>query len=356
MTEEFDALQSLFDFRIIQTSVIFLAMGIIIEVGLRFLRRWAMLRNWSLLNVIIDAIVWHPLFWVIVIGLGLPLVSTASNPIIRQRRLDFIFSLLIISISIIIVRIVIGWLKLMLAKKQPASVSILNYFFNGVGIIIVVLIVLIRFDVPYLVILLAIAGSSFGLGLAFREPLSNLFSGVHLTASRRLTQGDYVHLPSGKEGYVTDIGWDVTTVRQIEDNLIIVPNSVMIQAEIINYQLPEEEMYVLTDVGVSYNSDLETVESVTVEVAADVMRDVSGGVPTSSPFIRYNRFADFSINFTVYMRVQEFFDQHLIRHEFISRLHKRYNEEGNTIPYPIRTLHTSSTEPVSVVNQTPSEE
>ena len=39
------------------------------------------------------------------------------------------------------------------------------------------------------------------------------------------------------------------------------------------------------------------------------------------------------------LRVKEFVDQYLIKHEFIKRLHERYKKEGIIIPYPIRTIH-----------------
>jgi len=32
-------------------------------------------------------------------------------------------------------------------------------------------------------------------------------------------------------------------------------------------------------------------------------------------------------------------DQHLVRHEFIKRLHNRYRAEGIEIPFPQRTVH-----------------
>ncbi|PIV70368.1 MAG: mechanosensitive ion channel protein MscS, partial [Euryarchaeota archaeon CG01_land_8_20_14_3_00_38_12] len=57
------------------------------------------------------------------------------------------------------------------------------------------------------------------------------------------------------------------------------------------------------------------------------------------PFIRYHTFSDFSINFSVILRVNEFVDKYLITHEFIKALHKRYKEEGIVIPYPIRTVY-----------------
>lgn len=69
------------------------------------------------------------------------------------------------------------------------------------------------------------------------------------------------------------------------------------------------------------------------------MREVPGGVPEFEPFIRYHTFGDFSINFTVILRAKEFVDNYLIKHEFIKRLHKRYQSEGIIIPYPIRAIN-----------------
>jgi small-conductance mechanosensitive channel len=80
------------------------------------------------------------------------------------------------------------------------------------------------------------------------------------------------------------------------------------------------------------------VERVTIEVGKEVLKEATGGVGECSPFIRYHTFADFSINFTVILRVKEFVDKYLVTHEFIKRLHKRYKEEGIEIPFPIRTI------------------
>ncbi|MBI4420702.1 MAG: mechanosensitive ion channel family protein, partial [Gemmatimonadetes bacterium] len=74
-------------------------------------------------------------------------------------------------------------------------------------------------------------------------------------------------------------------------------------------------------------------------------RGAGGGVPGFDPFIRYNAFGDSSINFTMILRGREFVDQHLIRHEFIQRLHRRYQAEGIEIPFPQRTVHLRPVNP-----------
>ena len=109
----------------------------------------------------------------------------------------------------------------------------------------------------------------------------------------------------------------------------------------LNYYYPEQEMAVLVQVGVHYESDLKHVEKVTIEVGEEVMKEVSGGIPEFKPFIRYHTFNDFSIDFTVILRCKEFVDNYMIKHEFIKRLHPRYAKEGINIPYPIRAVNYS---------------
>jgi len=162
---------------------------------------------------------------------------------------------------------------------------------------------------------------------------------VNIQMVPRVKIGDYVKLDSGEEGYVTDINWRSTKIRMLPNNVVLVPNEKLTKAIITNYYLPDKEMAVLVNLGVHYESDLKKVEKITCEVAGEVMREVPGGVLEFKPFIRYGSFGDFSINFTVILRAREFADQYLVKHEFIKRLHERYEKEGIVIPYPIRAIN-----------------
>ena len=90
--------------------------------------------------------------------------------------------------------------------------------------------------------------------------------------------------------------------------------------------------------GVSYDSDLELVEKVTVEVAAQVTRDVDPSV-TKAPSVFFHTFNESSIDFNIVLHCSQFPDQFKLRHEFIKALTKRYREEGIEIPFPIRTVY-----------------
>jgi small-conductance mechanosensitive channel len=187
-------------------------------------------------------------------------------------------------------------------------------------------------------VLTALGVGGLAVGLALQDTLANFFAGIHILTSGQVRPGDFVRLESGEEGYVVDVTWRYTTIRQLANNVTIVPNSKLASAITTNYYRPDLELAVLVPVGVSYASDLAHVENVTVDVARNVMREVPGGVAGFEPFIRYGAFGDSSITFTVIMRATEVVSQYLLRHEFIKRLHERYRREGIVIPFPMRTL------------------
>jgi small-conductance mechanosensitive channel len=350
MTEEFDALQLRFAPSLaIGLAIGMLVLGIALEILLRLVERWALSKDKRVSAVILRALHWQPLFWSLLLMAALWL--TSFSDISRERLLgtNILSGLLLISLTIVTVRIMTGWFRMVTTKRPSASVSVLGYLVNGLAIIVVISVILWLLNVSVLLLLLTTLGSTIGLSLALRESLSNLFAGIILTASSRVRAGDFVRLASEDEGHVVDIEWDITTIRRLNNSLIIVPNSEMTKAQIINYDQPGPELRVQVAVGVSYDSDLEMVERVTIEVAEGVMRDVRGGVVSHSPTIRYKTFGDSSIGFNVNLLAQRYDDQFRLQHEFVKRLHQRYQEEGIVMPSPTRTLNTVPGEPLTVV-------
>jgi small-conductance mechanosensitive channel len=183
-------------------------------------------------------------------------------------------------------------------------------------------------------LLTALGVGGLAVALALQDTLSNLFAGIHILASGKVQPGDFIQLEGGQQGYVVDTNWRNTAIRELPDNLVIVPNATLASSIMTNYQRPVQEMTVKVPVGVAYNSDLDHVELVTCEVAREVMRTVEGGVPTHEPVVRYHAFGNSSIDFSVMLRTSEVTLQYVIVHEFIKRLHRRYREEGIEIPYP----------------------
>ena len=187
-------------------------------------------------------------------------------------------------------------------------------------------------------LLTALGVGGLAVALALQDTLSNLFAGVHILASRKVQPGDFIQLDNGMQGYVVDTNWRSTIIRQLPNNLLVVPNATVASSIVTNFHLPEHELSVTVPVGVGYESDLEYVEQVTAEVGREVMEAVEGGVPAHEPTIRYTGFGNTSVSFNVGLRATEVTKQALITHEFIKRLHRRYQKEGIDFQSPNETI------------------
>jgi small-conductance mechanosensitive channel len=348
--------------RLLTTTVILiiaLLIGVLVErVVLRWLNKLTRRTSWGgddrLLRMLQGGVttLWFVLLGIYLavrgIELRIPYLETTwtfQGIVLSSRDSDYLFkallTILVISITIAASRFVVG---VIFAKDatEHAALSIFHNIIRIVTYLIGFLIILGLFNIEITPFLAAVGVGSLAISLALQETLSNLFSGIQIILSRNIKPGDYVKLGSGEEGFVLDINWRTTTIKQLANNAVIVPNSMLTSAIVTNFNEPQKEMGILVQIGVGYESDLEQVERVTVEVAREVLQEVEGGVPEADPFIRYHTFGEYSINFATILRGKEFVSQFLIKHEFVKRLHRRYQEEGIVIPFPIRTIHTSS--------------
>ena len=234
------------------------------------------------------------------------------------------------------------------AEKQGRGFPSTTMFTNFVYIIvwgIGLMIILDSLNIAITPILTALGVGGLAIALALKDTLSDVFSGLHILLSGKVKPGDFAELDSGERGYISDITWRNTTMLERTNNVINIPNSKLSTAIIKNYDSGDSSFSVRIPVGVSYNSDLEHVASVTKNVAIDVAKDVEGCNTDEEPVVRFYEFGESSINLKVYFKAEKYGDQHNIIDTFVRRLHKRYNEEGIDIPFPIRTLiHQNSQE------------
>lgn len=202
-----------------------------------------------------------------------------------------------------------------------------------------ILIILSTLGISITPIVASLGLGSLAIALALQPTLENFFSGIQMVADKPIRVGDYIELESGEQGFVEKIGWRSTWIKMLPNNIIIMPNSKLAQSKIINYYYPEKQLSVPVDVGVHYDSDLEHVEKVTLEVAREILKTHKWGIPEYDTFVVFHTFDNFSINFTVMLRAQEYFNRFFIKSEFIKALHRRFAQEGIIIPYPISAIN-----------------
>lgn len=201
------------------------------------------------------------------------------------------------------------------------------------------LIILSSLSISITPIIASLGIGSLAIALALQPTLENFFSGIQILADKPIRVGDFIELESGEQGFVDKIGWRSTWIKMLPNNVVIMPNGALAKSKVINYYYPEKQLSVPVEVGVHYDSDLEHVERVTLEVAREILISHKWGVDDYDTFVIFHTFDSFSINFTVMLRAEEYFNRFFIKSAFIKALHKRFKEENIIIPYPINALN-----------------
>ncbi|MGW3244447.1 mechanosensitive ion channel family protein [Streptomyces sp. NPDC001070] len=314
--------------------------GLLLRLALKWLRERAGRTKWGGDDIVVDAlrtvVPWAALAagaWAA--AAVLPLTHGVDRTVNKA-----LVAVMILAATIAAGRMVAETVRsLALSRSGVAGSATIFVNITRVAVLAVGFLVLLQtlgISVTPLITALGVGGLA--VALALQDTLANLFAGVHILASKTVQPGDYIRLSSGEEGYVVDINWRNTVVRQLSDNLVIVPNAKLASAIATNFHQPGQQMSLIVQAGVGYDNDLEHVERVTIEVAGEVMAHVEGGVPEHDSVVRFHTFGESRIDFSVILRTSEYGEQYRIKHEFIKRLHRRYQEEGIEIAFPTRNV------------------
>ncbi len=106
------------------------------------------------------------------------------------------------------------------------------------------------------------------IGFAAKDTLANLFAGVLILADSPYSIGDYIYIDKGNRGKVIHIGLRSTRLLTRDDVEIIIPNAIMGNSKIYNQSGGPGKMFrIRVKMGVSYESDLDQVENILMEIA-----------------------------------------------------------------------------------------
>ena len=302
------------------------------------LKSLSLKNDWESDDVIINAIDSVIVFWFF-LAFSTIAIGNANLPGPEDLYQKIISAFLIISISFTSSKIVLGlldvWSK---TNKSLPSTGIFKGLTNFAIFSLGILFILQSFGISITPLITALGVGGLAVSLALKDTLSDLFGGINILLSKTMQEGDYVQLDNGYQGYVENVGWRYTTIRERANNIISIPNSVLSGSISKNFSSMDSAFRVPIQIGVSYDSDLDHVEKVALEVANDLYENLDCISKSYKPAIRFREFADSSINFFIYFQGKNFGDHNTILNSYIKKLHKRFRQEKIDIPYPIRTL------------------
>ena len=161
--------------------------------------------------------------------------------------------------------------------------------------------------------------------------ISNVIAGYAMTYRRAFRIGDRVKI-NGTIGDVTEKRVMVTHLRSLKNEEVVVPNSTILNNEVVNYSTMARQQGLIlhTTVGIGYEVPWRQVEAMLL-MAAERTR---GLLREPKPFVLQKSLADFAVNYELNAYIG---DEKKIM-PFYSELHKNiqdvFNEYGIQIMTP----------------------
>lgn len=180
----------------------------------------------------------------------------------------------------------------------------------------------------------ALGVGSLVIALALQNTLSNLVSGFLLLFDSPFKVGDWIRFGE-IEGKVVDLNWRSVRLKTLEQDLLVVPNSVLDQQSIYNFSRIDPIHAERYFVGFSYDDPPNFVKQV-LKHAANETHDL---LTDPAPDVRTISYDDFAITYEVKYYIDDYAKFERVRNEFSTRVFYAARRNGLTIPFPIRTLH-----------------
>lgn len=212
--------------------------------------------------------------------------------------------------------------------------TIIQYFFIIVGAFVV-----IQNSGINLGSLNVLAGAlGVGIGFGLQNIANNFISGLIILFERPIKVGDRIEVGS-ISGDVVKISSRASTVNTNDNISIIIPNSDLINKQVINWSHNDRRIRFHVPVGVSYKEDPAVIKKVLLEVAQanpDVLK-------RPAPDVLFIGYGDSSIDFDLMIWTNTYIDKPIIlKSQLYYEIFEKFKEHDIEIPYPQRDLHLKS--------------
>lgn len=214
---------------------------------------------------------------------------------------------------------------------QYAVSRFVGYCFIAVGFFFAFKVV--NLDLSSLAVI--IGGLGIGIGFGLQNIVSNFISGLIILAERPIALGHRIEVGE-VAGQVVRISLRSTVVVTNDNITIIVPNSNFITNPVTNWSYGDPKVRLRLSVGVAYGTDVEKLQRVLLEVAADN----PAALKEPTPMVRFLEFGDSSLNFELAVWTIDMAHRPTrFRSDLYFAIERKLRENKIEIPFPQRDLH-----------------
>ena len=218
--------------------------------------------------------------------------------------------------------------RVKLPRGMPTAISTVS---NYIIVISGILIALSSLGVTTEQFALVFGALGVGIGFGLRNIIANFVSGVIMVFERPIQIGDTIEVDNTM-GKVMKIGTRASAIQTFDGSEVIMPNEQFISSKIINWTLSDERRRKTLNIKVAFNSDIETVLKIMLDVALaheSVLKD-------PAPLPTFQGFGDYYLEFKLYYWLAD--NLIVAQSDIAIGVYKRLKEENIATPMPIQEL------------------
>ncbi|GAB2502083.1 mechanosensitive ion channel family protein [Arenimonas alkanexedens] len=265
-------------------------------------------------------------------------IGTARDLALQAAQSDWLWRIAVA----LLIGLVGMWLARLLSRgldrgmQRAGLEQILRDFLRNIayatGLVVVFVAALDALGVPTTSMLAVLGAAGLAIGLALKDSLSNIASGVMLIVLRPFRAGDVVEI-AGREGVVERVGIFQTVLRAFQNHDITLPNSEVTTSPIVNFTARGERR-VDVSVGIGYGDDIRQAREVLLGIAKaneKVLEEPASDVVVSG-------LGESSVDLVLraWVRTPDFAGT---RSALTEAIHRDFGRAGVSIPFPQRDLH-----------------
>ncbi|MDN3673613.1 mechanosensitive ion channel [Flavobacterium branchiarum] len=180
-------------------------------------------------------------------------------------------------------------------------------------------------------------------GLASQQALSNIMSGIFLVVFKPFRINDKITI-NNFSGVVEDINLRQVVLKDMENNRIIIPNSVISNQIILNTNMNDSKCCKIIEIGIGYNSDIDKALEIMKEEVAKHPLFIDTRTATNkknnTPLViaRVVALKDSSVNLKVWAWAKDATDGFVLYCDLLHSIKNRFDAEKIEIPFPQQVI------------------
>lgn len=286
------------------------------------LRRASRQHGWHALAEITSIIGGVVILWGALAGLYLSL----DHSRISARTESFIDraagALFVLSLAWIAARLAAAWITSFSRRTEHRlfSVSLYSTIVQVVILVLGFLTVLSSLGIAITPVLTTLGLGGLAVALALNDTLSNLFAGLQIVAARQIRVGDYVKFDFA-EGEVIDIHWHNTTIRDMQNNVIVIPNSKVNTSPFTNYSMGVSDLVLAVPSLVPWKGSAADLERIAHEAACSAVEEAAGKLQSEKCRVALTAINETNVQVTAYLYVAHVDNRQRALSGYLQRLH-----------------------------------